>query len=109
MEMHEYLDSRRRESLSYIESLSHVLEDKILDPDEFIERARPFSNVRDAIYQKAAEDSWVRKVCLKGVERHEIEAITDPKNGYFRYYREIYDLIEHGVEFVEIGMTDPGT
>lgn len=105
----EYLESRRREALFHIGDLSHVLKEKILDLDDFIRRTKPFSNVRDAIYQKDAEDVWIRNVSLGGIERSMIEFITDPKNYYFRYYSEIYDLIEHGVEFVEIDMADPQT
>ena len=85
------------DSIKMLENSIDIFSDDLRDLQSKSER---FKTIDEALIQKSIEDGIIKHI--EKASDYQLSIILDPCKGYFRYYSEIYDLIENGVEFKKL-------
>lgn len=83
-----------------LETLINGLAHQLNYLNEVMERSKRFKSYAEAELQKNIEDGIIENIGK--ANPYQLQKILDKDRRFFRYYTEIYDLIENGVEFEKV-------
>ena len=94
------METREEMELKQLETQLHFLCYRLQELNDLMERSKRFKSPADAELQKKIEDGIISHI--HNANPYQLATVLSRRNNYFKYYTEIYDLIENGVEFETI-------
>lgn len=94
------METKEEMELKQLEAQLHFLCYRLQELNDLMERSKRFKSPADAELQKRIEDGIISHI--HNANPYQLATVLSRRNDYFKYYSEIYDLIENGVEFETI-------